>query len=150
MQPIAAQFWHGYSTLLLARWSDNKSGSAGDTCSGPRVKKTAKSVSARALCNRAVVWRLAFVPHLLRYYIYIYLHMYIYMYIKKYIYIYIHKYTYIYIYIYVYICKFKCIYIYLCIYIYIFMYIYICKCKCIYTYRYTHDKPQWIGGLYSI
>ena len=31
-----------------------------------RVKKTAKGVSARALCNRAVVWRLAFVPHLLR------------------------------------------------------------------------------------
>ena len=50
----------------LARWSDNKSGSAGDACSGPRVKKTAKSVSAPALCNRALVWRLAFVPHLLR------------------------------------------------------------------------------------
>ena len=91
MQPIAVQFWHRYSLLLLARWSDNKSGSAGDgdTCSGPRVKKTAKSVSASALCNRAVVWRLAFVPHLLRYLCIFYL-LYIYMYI--YIYFFLYKY----------------------------------------------------------
>ena len=77
MQPIAVQFWHGYSILLLARWSDNKSGSAGDACSGPRVKKTAKSMSARALATEQLFGGWLSSPTFSGTWVYIYIYIYI-------------------------------------------------------------------------